>query len=141
MAFEAIQKVTQTEQTTRSHKADAAAQAKKIVADAHRAGKELVAQARAQAQEKAKALMARFGSVAAVRAADPDALAQTPGVGPKLAEAIYAYLHETAEKGANLRKTAQTCNPHSAAAYLCIVIRKTRELKNKTTNLLKREKK
>ena len=65
MAFEAIQKVTQTEQTTRSHKADAAAQAKKIVADAHRAGKELVAQARAQAQEKAKALMAQAEELSA----------------------------------------------------------------------------
>ena len=41
-----------------------------------------------------KALMARFGSVAAVRAADPDALAQTPGVGPKLAQTIYAWFRQ-----------------------------------------------
>ncbi|MBM6897733.1 hypothetical protein H9X86_10245 [Pseudoflavonifractor capillosus] len=65
MAFEAIQKVTQTEQTSRSQKAEAAAQAKKIVADAHRAGKELVAGARAQAQEKVKAMMAQAEELAA----------------------------------------------------------------------------
>lgn len=65
MAFEAIQKVTQTEQTSRSQKAEAAAQAKKIVADAHRAGKELVAGARAQAQEKVKAMMVQAEELAA----------------------------------------------------------------------------
>ena len=42
MAFEAIQKVTQTEESSRSQKAEAAAQAKKIVSDAQRAGKALV---------------------------------------------------------------------------------------------------
>ena len=45
-------------------------------------------------EKPAKALMARFGSVAAVRAADPDALAQTPGVGPKLAQTIYAWFRQ-----------------------------------------------
>ena len=45
-------------------------------------------------EKLAKALMARFGSVAAVRAADPDALAQTPGVGPKLAQTIYAWFRQ-----------------------------------------------
>ena len=39
MAFEAIQKVTQTEEASRGQKAEAAAQAKRIVADAQRAGK------------------------------------------------------------------------------------------------------
>ncbi len=65
MAFEAIQKVTQTEEANRSHKAEAAAQAKKIVSDAQRAGKQLVADARAQAQEKAKAMMAQAEEAAA----------------------------------------------------------------------------
>ena len=39
----------------------------------------------------AKALMNQFGSVGAVRAAEPEALAQTPGVGDKLAAEIYAW--------------------------------------------------
>ena len=39
----------------------------------------------------AKALMNQFGSVGAVRAAQPEALAQTPGVGDKLAGEIYAW--------------------------------------------------
>lgn len=65
MAFEAIQKVTQTEESSRSQKAEAAAQAKKIVADAQRAGKQLVASARAEAEEKAKAMLAQAEELAA----------------------------------------------------------------------------
>ncbi|OUN24341.1 hypothetical protein [Pseudoflavonifractor sp. An85] len=65
MAFEAIQKVTQTEQANRNQKAEAAAEAKKIVAQAQRAGKELVASARAQAEEKVKAMMAQAEEMAA----------------------------------------------------------------------------
>lgn len=65
MAFEAIQKVTQTEEANRNHKAEAAAQAKKIVSEAQRAGKQLVADARAQAQEKAKEMMAQAEEAAA----------------------------------------------------------------------------
>ena len=65
MAFEAIQKVTQTEEASRGQKAEAGAQAKRIVADAQRAGKALVAEARAQAQEKAKAMMAQAEELAA----------------------------------------------------------------------------
>lgn len=65
MAFEAIQKVTQTEESSRSQKAEAAAQAKKIVSDAQRAGKALVEQARAEAEEKVKAMMAQAEELAA----------------------------------------------------------------------------
>ena len=65
MAFEAIQKVTQTEEEQRRQKADAAAEAKKIVAQAQRAGKELVAKARAEAEEKVKAMMAQAEELAA----------------------------------------------------------------------------
>ena len=65
MAFEAIQKVTQTEESSRSQKAEAAAQAKKIVSDAQRAGKALVVQARAEAEEKVKAMMAQAEELAA----------------------------------------------------------------------------
>ena len=76
MAFEAIQKVTQTEESSRSTKAEAAAQAKKIVSDApragrprggeaRRAGKARVEQARAEAEEKVKAMMAQAEELAA----------------------------------------------------------------------------
>ena len=41
----------------------------------------------------AKALMAHFKSVAAVRAADPAQLAAVPGVGAKTAQTIYDYFH------------------------------------------------
>ena len=41
----------------------------------------------------AKALMARFKSVAAVREATPDQLENTPGVGPQMAQTIYRYFH------------------------------------------------
>ena len=41
----------------------------------------------------AKALMARFKSVAAVREATPDQLENTPGVGPQLAQTIHRYFH------------------------------------------------
>ena len=65
MAFEAIQKVTQTEEEQRRQKVEAAAEAKKIVAQAQRAGKELVAKARAEAEEKVKAMMAQAEELAA----------------------------------------------------------------------------
>lgn len=65
MAFEAIQKVTRTEEASRNQKAEAAAQAKRIVSDAQRAGKALVAEARGQAQEKVKAMMAQAEELAA----------------------------------------------------------------------------
>ena len=41
----------------------------------------------------AKALMAQFKSVAAVREATPDQLENTPGVGPQMAQTIYRYFH------------------------------------------------
>ena len=44
--------------------------------------------------EIAQALTDRFGSVGAVRQADAAALAQTPGIGPKLAEEIYAWFRQ-----------------------------------------------
>ncbi len=42
---------------------------------------------------KAKAILAHFGGLAAVKGADVRALAAAPGVGPVLAGAIYAYFH------------------------------------------------
>ena len=41
----------------------------------------------------AKALMAQFKSVTAVREATPDQLENTPGVGEQLAQTIYEYFH------------------------------------------------
>ena len=77
MSFEAIQKVTETEQANRTKKAEAAAEAKRIVGDAERMGKQLVAQARADADGKVKALMAEAEARAAERSrqilADNDA--------------------------------------------------------------------
>ena len=65
MALEAIQKVTETEQANRTKKAEALAEAKRIVAEAERAGKQLVAQARAQAEEQVKGMMAQAEAQAA----------------------------------------------------------------------------
>ena len=41
----------------------------------------------------ARALMAQFKSVGAVREATPEQLENTPGVGPQLAQTIYNYFH------------------------------------------------
>ncbi len=58
MSLEAIQQVTAAEQAAREQKAHALDEAKRIVAEAERAGKQLVADARAQAEEQVKALLA-----------------------------------------------------------------------------------
>lgn len=58
MSFEAIQKVTEAEQLSREKKAEAVAEAKRIVAEAEREGRQLVSQARAEADEKVKTTMA-----------------------------------------------------------------------------------
>lgn len=58
MSLEAIQKVTETERNSRTRKAEAAAEAKRIVAEADRMGRQTVAQARAAADETVKAMMA-----------------------------------------------------------------------------------
>lgn len=42
---------------------------------------------------KAKAILAYFGGLAAVRRADVNALCKAPGVGPSLAETIYRHFH------------------------------------------------
>ncbi len=43
-------------------------------------------------EARIKALLRHFGSVAALRTATPDEIAQLPGVGPKLAAAIHSHL-------------------------------------------------
>ncbi len=80
MSLDAIQKVTETEQNSRTRKAEAAAEAKRIVAEADRMGRQAVVQARAEADEKVKAMMAEAESRAgehakAVQAVNADACA------------------------------------------------------------------
>ena len=80
MSLDAIQKVTETEQNSRTRKAEAAAEAKRIVAEADRMGRQAVVQARAEADEKVKAMMAEAESRAgehakATQAANADACA------------------------------------------------------------------
>ena len=58
MSLEAIQKVTEAEQVARERRAEAAEEAKRIVADAERAGRQLVQDQRARAEEAAKAMLA-----------------------------------------------------------------------------------
>ena len=85
MSLEAIQKVTAAEQSAREEKARAADEAKRIIAEAERAGRQLVADARAQAEEAAKAMLAEAETRAAARteqaladnAAQCEALKQT----------------------------------------------------------------
>ena len=57
MSLNAIQKVTEAEQSAQAGKAEAIAAAKKLVADAQRAGDALVEQARAKAEAENKALL------------------------------------------------------------------------------------
>jgi excinuclease ABC subunit C len=40
-----------------------------------------------------KALLKRFGSLARLRAAEPEQIAETPGIGPELAREVHAQLH------------------------------------------------
>jgi excinuclease ABC subunit C len=49
-----------------------------------------------------KALLRRFGSLSKVRAASPEELAATPGIGPELAAAVHAHLTEPGDR----RRTA-----------------------------------
>ena len=57
MSLEAIQKVTEAEQAARERRAEAA-EDKRIVADAERAGRQLVQDQRARAEQEAKAMLA-----------------------------------------------------------------------------------
>ena len=58
MSLEAIQAVTQAEQAAREKKTQAADEAKRIVAEAERAGRQLVADARAKAEDEVKTMLA-----------------------------------------------------------------------------------
>ena len=70
MSLEAIKQVAQTEVESKQRKVDAAAAAKKLVADAEQAGQEALRGARSQAEAKAKELMAQAEQRSAERAAE-----------------------------------------------------------------------
>lgn len=65
MSLEAIKKVNETEQGVQARKAEAAANAKKLVADAEKAGRERLESARAKAEADARESMARAEEKAA----------------------------------------------------------------------------
>ncbi len=69
MSLEAIQKVTASEQASQSRKADAVAAAKKLTADAQRAGESLLETARREAEAENKALLLHAEERAAENAA------------------------------------------------------------------------
>lgn len=76
MSLEAIKQVTQAEADARQRQADAAVQAKKLVADAERAGKEVLVKARAEGAAKAKELMLQAEQRSAERTAQAAAQAE-----------------------------------------------------------------
>lgn len=57
MSLEAIEKVAQTERDSQTRKTEAAAEAKRIVAEAEKNGRALVEQARAKAEAEGKVLL------------------------------------------------------------------------------------
>ena len=58
MSLEAIQKVTEAEQAARERRAEAAEEAMGFVADAERAGRQLVQDQRAKAEQEARSMLA-----------------------------------------------------------------------------------
>ena len=58
MSSEAIQKVAEAEQAARERRAGAAEEAKRIVAGAERAGRQLVQDQRARAEQEARSMLA-----------------------------------------------------------------------------------
>lgn len=58
MSLEAIQRVTEAEQAARERRAEAAEEAKRIVAGAERAGRQLVQDRRAAAEQEGRSLLA-----------------------------------------------------------------------------------
>lgn len=67
MAWEAMEKVTQAEAEGLRQKAEAEAAAKQLVSDAHRAGKQALAQSRSRVQEQVRAMLREAEERAAAR--------------------------------------------------------------------------
>ena len=68
MSLEAVQKVTETEQKARARRAEAVEQAKRLTAEAERAGQARLSQARAEAEAQVKAMFAQAEEAAAADA-------------------------------------------------------------------------
>lgn len=68
MALEAIKKVAETEQVSSQRKAEAAQNAKKLVAEAEKAGQEMILGVRREAEVKSRELMTEAEQKAAVGA-------------------------------------------------------------------------
>lgn len=67
MSLEAIKKVNEAEQSVQARKAEAAAAAKKLVADAEKAGREQLESQRAKAEADAREAMSRAEAKAEAR--------------------------------------------------------------------------
>lgn len=67
LSLDAIKQVTETEREAQEKKEAAAAQARQVVSDAQRSGKELLQAAQAEAEAQAKVLMAQAEERAAAR--------------------------------------------------------------------------
>ena len=94
MSLDAMKQVTQAEQNTRYEKAEAAAAAKRAVADAERDGKVRLQEARAQAESQAREMLAQAEEKAA-RHTD-EVLAQTRKTCDELREKAEGRLDEAA---------------------------------------------
>lgn len=70
MPSEAIRQITETEQFLQARKAAAEAEARRIVADAERAGQKLMAQAQADAAEQGRVMLRQAEERAVARAAE-----------------------------------------------------------------------
>lgn len=66
MSLEAVQKVTEAEQKAQARKAEAAENAKKLVAEAERAGKDRVAGTRAEAEAQVREMLTKAEASAAL---------------------------------------------------------------------------
>ena len=97
MSLEAIQTITGAEQAVREQKARAADEAKRIVAEAERAGRQLVADARAQAEET---VPASWAAAAAARAGEHSA--QTLGDSAAQCESLKQAARGRLEQAAGL---------------------------------------
>lgn len=76
MSLEAIKKVNETEQGAQARKAEAAANAKKLTADAEKAGRERLEAQRAKAESDAREAMARAEAKAAAHSEEALAAAR-----------------------------------------------------------------
>ena len=94
MSLEAIKQVAEAEEATKLRKTEAAAAAKQLVAEAEKAGKRVLASARAEAEAQVKTLIAQAGERAERDTAE--AAAQTEAECAALRKAAEVKLEEAA---------------------------------------------